>query len=73
MRIRIHIPLYPDDEVEAGLGGHIEVTGGTGRPLDGDEVALLLLVLLNVGLSTLEENFALGSVFLQKADKPDVD
>lgn len=53
-------PLDPHDEVDLGLGGDVEVTVGLGLTTEADLLTLLLVVLVDVLLGTLEDDGALG-------------
>lgn len=53
-------PLDPDDEVDLGLGRDVEVTSLPGLPLQPDLLPLLVSVLLDVLVGTLEDDLSLG-------------
>ena len=55
-----HIPPDTDDEVDLGLRGDIEIARCASRPLQADLLLLLCKVLLDIGLSALEDDLALG-------------
>ncbi|HEV7738043.1 MAG TPA: hypothetical protein VGO47_11805, partial [Chlamydiales bacterium] len=61
-----NVPSDPDDEVNLGLCGNVEVTSKTGNALQMNLLALLLLVLLNVRFGALENKPALDFVGLYK-------
>lgn len=56
--------LDPDDEVDLGLGGDVEVTGLSGLSLEPDLFPLLVSVLLDVLVSTLEDDLSLSLTLL---------
>jgi hypothetical protein len=53
------LPLDADDEDQLGLSGHVERTILLGDPVQADLLALSIAILLDVLLSTLEDNAAL--------------
>lgn len=53
-------PLGAHDKVDLGLGRDVEVAVGLGLPPQADLLALLLVVLVDVLLGTLEDDRALG-------------
>ena len=53
-------PLDTHDKVDLGLGRDVEVTLSLRDTLEADLLALLLLVLVDVLLGTLEDDLALG-------------
>lgn len=56
--------LQSNDEVDLGLGGDVEVTRLSGLPLESDVLSLGVEVLLDVLVSSLEDNLTLGLVGL---------
>jgi hypothetical protein len=58
-------PSDPDNEVDLGLGGDVEVTGSPGLSSEPDLLLLPLGVLLDVLVGPLEDDLPLGSVGLQ--------
>ena len=58
------LPLESDDEEDLGLGGDVEVSGGSGLSSESDLLLLPGGVLLDVLVSPLEDNLPLGSVGL---------
>ena len=58
------LPLESDDEEDLGLGGDVEVSRGSGLQSESDLLLLSLGVLLDVLVSSLEDNLPLGSVGL---------
>lgn len=61
--VQLDLPLDPDNEVDLGLTLNVEVSVFPGLTLETDLLLLLGVVLLDVGLGTLEDDFA-GSLRL---------
>jgi len=55
-----NVPLDTHDEVNLRLSGDVEVSVGLGLPLQADLLAFLLLVLVDVLFSALEDDLTLG-------------
>jgi len=52
--------LQPNNEVDLGLGSNVEVAGLSGLTLESDLLLLLVLVLLDILVGTLEDDLSLG-------------
>lgn len=61
-----HSPLDTHDKVHLGLSGNVEVAVGLGLAAEADLLTLLLVVLVDVLLGTLEDDLTLGLAGLQK-------
>jgi hypothetical protein len=57
--------LQPDNEVDLGLGSDVEVTSLAGLSLKSDLLLLLVLVLLDILIGTLEDDLSLGDSALE--------
>ena len=55
-----YAPPDTDNEVDLRLSRDVEVTRSTGRPLQADLLLILSEVLLDIGLSTLEDDLSLS-------------
>ena len=60
----LHIPFDADDKGKLGLLINIETTALSGQSSESDLFTLRISVLLDVGLGTLEDGFALLLVVL---------
>lgn len=56
--------LDTDNEDKLGLGGNVEVTAGLGLATETDLIALLVTVLTDVLVSTLEDDLTLSALSL---------
>lgn len=59
-KARDNSPLNTHDEVNLRLSGDVEVSVSLGLPLQADLLTLLLLVLVDVLFSALEDDLTLG-------------
>lgn len=62
-------PLDPDDKVDLGLGRDVKVASLSGLPLEPDLLTLLVSVLLDVLVGTLEDDLALSLSLLRAAGR----
>lgn len=69
MRRERNEPLDTHDEVDLRLGGNIEVTSGLGGALEADLLTLLVVVLVDIGLRSLEDDLALVLTGLRRIER----